>query len=394
MSIRKRYKKNKKVFYEVQVYSRGLRLAYKCFESKAEAHSWHDQQKEKLEMSPNAINRKHKKRTFLDVLEIYKKEKFSKFTFATQQSHGGKFVYLYGSPLAQVKILDLSPEHIDLWLDWLRKHPKVDYNKRKSFVQELKLLGNILHWYHHFVDPSFIVPITRRHKEKCFFKKLPVRRPDYYIKPEDVKKWIYWMKSKETVNPIYWKLATFMVLTGVRVGEACGLKWSALDLEKGVAHIFRRVSWDRSSKKAYIEETAKTKQSVRSLVLSKDLVYLLKQIKKESADKEFVFSIKGNLLSYGMIRDVFTRGFKALNLPWSGTHICRHTYATMALYATKDLSSVQANLGHTTQQTTEKYAKVVKMISSDTAEKTAQLFQLFPRLESENHRQITDEGAI
>ncbi|MCZ0931785.1 MAG: tyrosine-type recombinase/integrase, partial [Oligoflexia bacterium] len=63
--------------------------------------------------------------------------------------------------------------------------------------------------------------------------------------------------------------------------------------------------------------------------------------------------------------------------PWRGTHICRHTFATMALYATKDLPSVQAHLGHTTPQMTERYAKLAKMISADTAEKTAKVFKLF-----------------
>ena len=57
MSIRKRYKKNKKVFYEAQVYVRGVRLAYRCFDSRAEAHSWHDQQKEKLEVNPGSLKR-------------------------------------------------------------------------------------------------------------------------------------------------------------------------------------------------------------------------------------------------------------------------------------------------------------------------------------------------
>ena len=49
----------------------------------------------------------------------------------------------------------------------------------------------------------------------------------------------------------------------------------------------------------------------------------------------------------------------------------------MALYATKDLPSVQAHLRHTRPQMTEKYAKLAKMISADTAEKTAKVFKLF-----------------
>ena len=63
-------------------------------------------------------------------------------------------------------------------------------SKRKSFVEELKVLGHILHWYHHYKDSSFIVPILRRHKKMCFYKETVSRRPDYYMKPEEVRLWI------------------------------------------------------------------------------------------------------------------------------------------------------------------------------------------------------------
>ena len=53
------------------------------------------------------------------------------------------------------------------------------------------------------------------------------------------------MKSNKRMDRVFWRLASFMVLTGVRVGEACGLKWDAIDLDKGLVNIFRVVGWDR-----------------------------------------------------------------------------------------------------------------------------------------------------
>ena len=38
--------------------------------------------------------------------------------------------------------------------------------------------------------------------------------------------------------------------------------------------------------------------------------------------------------------------------------------------ATKNLSAVQASLGHTEQKVTQKYAKAVALLSSETGEKT------------------------
>ena len=381
MSITKRKKKNNKVFYYAEVYVSGVRLASKVFDHKALAHSWHDRTKERLLANPRALKSESKKRTLLEVIKLYKKEKLSFLAFSSKQSISGRYMYLTESPMARLRISELNSSHIDLWIDWLKDHPKVDHSKRKSFVEELKVLGHILHWYHHYKDSSFIVPILRRHKKMCFYKETVSRRPDYYMKPEEVRLWIEWMKSNKRMDKVFWKLASFMVLTGVRVGEACGLKWDAIDLEKGLVNIFRIVGWDRLSKKPFLTERAKTKESLRTLVLPKELIRMLKEIKQEQLEQpeeEFVFLNKENKTPiYPSIRYAFTSGFKALGLPWRGTHICRHTFATMALYATKDLPSVQAHLGHTTPQMTERYAKLAKMISADTAEKTAKVFKLF-----------------
>ena len=53
----------------------------------------------------------------------------------------------------------------------------------------------------------------------------------------------------------------------------------------------------------------------------------------------------------------------------------------MALLATRDLSSVQASLGHKSREITERYAKAVALLNSGTAEKTAAVLDL----DDENH---------
>ena len=67
----------------------------------------------------------------------------------------------------------------------------------------------------------------------------------------------------------------------------------------------------------------------------------------------------------------------ALGLPWRSTHILRHSYATAALMATREISSVQASLGHTSSRMTERYAKVVALLNRETAQKTAEFFDIF-----------------
>ena len=377
MSVIKRYKrKDKTVFYEAAIYVRSVRVAYKCFDKRSEAYIWHDKQKERLGVSPSLLKKQNRTRTFLEVVKLYQKENLPLLTKSTQQTVEVRYNYFAKGPLAKVKMSQMNDEHIDLWLDWLKQHPTAKNPRRKSFKHELKYLNAILNWYRNFIDFSFIVPITKRHKMKCVYKPIQQRRPDHFIRPEDVRKWIKWLREHRS-NPVYWQLATFMILTGARVGEACGMKWDAIDLQQGVARVIRRVRWDQWTKFPFLEEITKTSQSARIIILPQKLQDILLQMQKESVN-DFVFTDnKGRLLKYNAVQSSFNHGFVALDLPWRSTHICRHTYATMALFATRDLSSVQASLGHANQKMTERYAKIVKLISSDTAEKTAQVFNLF-----------------
>ena len=117
--------------------------------------------------------------------------------------------------------------------------------------------------------------------------KLP-RRPDYFINPEDAKKWVEWLKANRS-NPVYWRIATFMLLTGTRVSEACGLKWNAVDLERGMIRILRRVSLDKVNKIPSLDNVTKTANSARLLILPKRLQALLIEMKKE-AQSDLVFT--------------------------------------------------------------------------------------------------------
>ena len=164
-----------------------------------------------------------------------------------------------------------------------------------------------------------------------------------------------------------------MLSTGARVGEACRLKWEELDLKQGVARVIRRVRWDQQTKRPFLEDVTKTTQSARLLMLPKKLKSILREMKIE-AGGNLVFTDKnGELLKYNAIQSSFNAGFVALKLPWRSTHICRHTFATIALMGTNNLSAVQASLGHTEIKMTQKYAKAVALLSSDVGEKASSI---------------------
>ena len=372
MAIIKRKYRNKKqqkpvVFYRAEVYIEGVRVSAKTFQTKKEAVFWHEKEKYKFDLSPQSLN---DSMSFKDCLDQFWQDAKTRMMKSSLQAYETRLSYFYKSPLTQVKMSEFKGSKVVEWINWLKKHKTAKNKGRRSFIHELKYLSVVLNWYRNFINEDFNVPITKKHRQLCFFKPKAPRRPDYFIEPEDARAWVEWLKAHRS-NPVYWRLSSFMLMTGARVSEACGLKWSEVNFEKGFVRIIRRVRWDQRTKHPFLEETTKTTESARVLMLPEKLKDILKEM-KQSALNDLVFTdSKGKLLKYNAIQSAFNSGFIALGLPWRSTHICRHTFATIALMETKSLSAVQASLGHTQQSITQRYAKTVALLSSETGEKTA-----------------------
>ena len=373
MAIIKRQYKTKKqqkpvIYYQAEVFIKGVRVAVKNFSVKREAILWHEEQRYKFTSSPSS---QQDRMLFKECLDKFIKDVRSRMIPSTIQTYERRLDYFYKSPLAQVKMSEIKGVHIVEWINWLKKHPTRNNKLRKSFLQEVKVLSAILNWYRNFINEDFNVPITKKHRQMSLFKSNAPRRPDYFIEPADAKTWVEWLKNHRS-NPVYWRLASFMLLTGARVSEVCGLTWSAVNLEKGFVRIIRRVRWDQLTKHPFLEEVTKTAGSARLLMLPEKLKNILREMKQEAVNDLVFTNSNGGLLKYNAIQSAFNAGFVALKLPWRSTHICRHTFATIALMETKDLSAVQASLGHTEQRITQRYAKTVALLSSETGEKTAE----------------------
>ena len=372
MAIIKRNYRTKKqqkpvVFYRAEVYIKGVRVSAKTFSTKKEAVFWHEKEKHKFDLSPASLN---DRMLFKNCTDKFWRDIQSRMIPSTIQTYERRLDYFYKSPLANVKMSELKGTHVVKWIEWLKKHPTRNNKLRKSFLQEVKLLSTILNWYRNFINEDFNVPITKKHRQMSVFKPTAPRRPDYFIEPEDAKVWVEWLKNHRS-NPVYWKLASFMLLTGARVSEVCGLTWSAVNLEKGFVRIIRRVRWDQRTKQPFLEEVTKTAGSARLLMLPEKLKDILRDMRKKALNDLVFTNSNGGLLKYNAIQSAFNAGFVALKLPWRSTHICRHTFATIALMETKNLSAVQASLGHTEVRMTQKYAKTIALLNSETGEKTA-----------------------
>ncbi len=387
--VRRCYKKNgeKKVRYQAQIYVKGRRVYYKTFESKSEATQWHEDKRKFLKGEP--LEKESSVNLFSDCIKIFQKKAIPFLQKPTRQSYLNGLKYLMESPLCNVEMDQLNARHIHNWIDWLKKHPTIHTASRKSFQFELKLLTTVLNWYKNFVNENFNNPVTKQHKQSCYYKIIRPRCPDYFMRPMDARNWLDWIK-KNRENPVYWRIAIFMLLTGVRICEACAMKWDAINLEEGTARVMRIIRWDFHTRRPELVETTKTNTSSRLLILPDDLIKILKEMREEDSGNSLLFKKdNGDLLNYVTIQRIFNQGFQALNLPWRSTHILRHSYATMALLATKDLASVQASLGHRSSRMTERYAKAVALLTKDTAQKTSQVFSVLGKKSLPNYNVLS-----
>jgi integrase len=380
MAVVKRFRslkvpKKRTVFYETQVYVRGVRVALRSFNTRAEAEVWHDATKAGWDSGAAQVVIAPKIPAMVDtfggIVDRYLEEGMERLKKSSQQSRLTRVQFFKNTPFETVPMSEFTAKTVDDWVSWLLLHPSRKNPGRKSFLHELKYLTVILNWYRNYVEPTFVVPVVKRHRERVHFKSVAGRQPDYFMKPEEIGAWTEWLKAHRS-DPVYWQLAVFMVLTGVRVGEACGLLWDAVDLDTRVARITKSVIWDHWTRNPTLVDTTKTEESSRTIPLAGELVELLMIIRGTSSGVGPIFQGKeGGLLRYNRIQSAFNKGFIALGLPWRSTHICRHTHATMMLMATGNLSAVQANLGHRSQRVTERYAKAVAVLRSSDANKTA-----------------------
>jgi integrase len=181
----------------------------------------------------------------------------------------------------------------------------------------------------------------------------------------------------------FWWLAA---LSGLRRGEMCGLRWSDLDLDRGVLMI------ERSRTTAgydIVEGPPKTEAGRRAVALDTRTVKILRAHRRHQLDQQLRRTETGdNWVDSGY---VFTRGdglpinpnyattrFRILiqraGLPPVRLHDLRHGAASLAHQAGADLKTVQDLLGHSSIViTADTYTSVLPDIQRRCADATADL---------------------
>jgi site-specific recombinase XerD len=190
----------------------------------------------------------------------------------------------------------------------------------------------------HFLMEQELIPLS------LLKRRIQLKLPDVLpraMNPADVRKLL------SVIDDIRDRALILLLLrTGMRIGEALGLRLNDLDIPDRKVHLFQG-----------------EKNSLgRVVYLSDDVVLALKLwLRRRDPNKEFVFYGHGNKpICYSTGRSRFVKYIQKAGLEQKGytVHCLRHTFASELLNAGMRLECLQQLLGHQDIEVTRRYARL------------------------------------
>lgn len=144
---------------------------------------------------------------------------------------------------------------------------------------------------------------------------------------------------------------------GMRIGEVCALTWEDIDTDNGIISVNRTIQRiyvieNGTRRTELILDTPKTKNSIREIPISKDLLRILKPFKKIVNPSFFVLTNDVKPTEPRTYRSYYKNLMKELKMPELKFHGLRHSFATRCIESNCDYKTVSVLLGHSNISTT------------------------------------------
>ena len=145
--------------------------------------------------------------------------------------------------------------------------------------------------------------------------------------------------------------------TGLRIGEICALKWSDINVTDGTITVSRTIEriYIIEGKEKHTElviNSPKTKNSCREIPMSKELLTMIKPLKKVINDDFYVLTNDERPTEPRTYRNYYNKLMPKLGIPKLKYHGLRHSFATRCIEAGCAYKTVSVLLGHSNISTT------------------------------------------
>ena len=145
--------------------------------------------------------------------------------------------------------------------------------------------------------------------------------------------------------------------SGMRIGEICALTWEDIDTDNGIINIRKTIQRiyiieDGKRRTELLLDTPKTKNSIREVPMSRDLLRMLKPFKKIVNPLFFVLTNDAKPTEPRTYRSYYKNLMKFLEIPDIKFHGLRHSFATRCIESKCDYKTVSVLLGHSNISTT------------------------------------------
>ena len=304
-------------------------------------------------------------------LRSWLEEKEPTVKYKTIKSYKEHLHHAFDSDLSNLQLQKLTPEHIGVLVSELHKSgasPGTIKNFRDVMRNALNRAVKTNKIKRNPVIDTVIPKITRMD-------------PDIWTREEVIDFLEYIRSERIPISERCYADAFELILyTGLRRGEICGLRWSAVDLEKGLLMVAKT----RHSKNGggYYEDTPKSNAGRRIIELSEACVTFLEKIKGGQIlarsefeaiwpDDPWVICLPdGQLFRPETLTATFHRIIKRAGFAPTTVHKLRHAHATMLNEIGFGYADMAQRLGHSSVQLTmQTYIHIRGGVNSDKMQK-------------------------
>jgi integrase len=291
--------------------------------------------------------------------------------------------YIEDTPVGDIRLAELRASHLQGYFNNLLENGKS---------------ADVAHTIKRFLGTCLIEAERQKYipVNYCKSVRLPKQTTD---ETEDEGEITALTKDEQTtliksIQGHKYEMAMLLALaTGVRLGELLALKWPDINFTNGNLHVTRSIKRvtlidkDGNRTGKIIEQSPKTKSSIRTVPIPVNIIAKLKQHKKKQLEVKFekgeFYNDSGYIFcnEFGNPEDTkkiprnFKSALKRAGIRDMKFHALRHTYCTRLFEAEVPIKTVQILMGHKRIETTMNiYTHVMAEQKDLAAEKINALF--------------------